>query len=88
MGSYLALALPVLDVLDVAATTEVDVLAGADEHVWGGYDIRNRRVLGVLARDPDCDGDVVGRVAEGDGESAVETEQELGPPVVVRCGDG
>lgn len=86
--AYLALALPVLNVFDVAATTEIDVLAGADEHVWGGDYIGNRVFLWIVARDPDRDGDVVGSLAEGDGEGAVKTEQELGPSVVVRCGEG
>ena len=86
--SHLALALPILNIFYVASATEVDVLAGADEHVRGGDYVGNRVLLWIVAGDPDRDGDVVGGLAEGDGESAMETEQELGSSVVVRCGEG
>ena len=63
------------------------MLAGADEHVRGGDYVGNRMFLWIVAGDPDRERDVVGRLAEGDGESAMETEQELGSSVVVSCGD-
>lgn len=40
-------------------------------------------LLWIIPGDPDRDGDVVGGLAIGDGESAVETEQELGSAIVV-----
>jgi len=86
--SHLALALPVLNVVDVAAATKFNVLAGADKHTRGGYDVGDRMFPWMVARDPDRDRNVVGRLAVGDGERAVETEQELGPSVVVCCGEG
>jgi hypothetical protein len=85
--SYLALALPVLDVFDVAATAGVDLLARADEHVRGSHNIGNRAFLGIVSGDPDRDWDVVGRLPVGDGEGPMQTEQELGPPVVVSCAE-
>jgi len=41
----------------------------------------------IVASDPDRDGDIVGGLAEGDGENTMETEQELGSAVVVSCGE-
>lgn len=75
--------MPVLNILDIATTTEVDGLTGTDEHVCGGYDIRDRVFPWVVPGDPDRDRDVVGRLAVGDGEGAVKAEQKLGPSVVV-----
>ena len=63
------------------------MLAGADEHVRGGYDICERVILWIVPGDPDRDRDVIGRVAVGDGEGAMEAEQELGPSVVVSWGE-
>ena len=64
------------------------MLAGTDEHVRGGDYVGNRVFLWIVASDPDRDRDVVGRLAEGDGDNAMETEQELGSSVVVSCGEG
>lgn len=84
--SYLALALPVLDVIDVTTPAEVDLLARADEHVWGGHDVGYRVFLWIVSGEPDRDRDVVCGLAVGDGESAMDTEQQLGSAVVVRWG--
>jgi hypothetical protein len=75
MISHLALALPVLNVFDGTATAEVDVLASADEHIWGSYDISNRMLFWIVSSEPDRDWDVVGCSTIGNGESAVKTEQ-------------
>lgn len=88
MISYLALALPVLKVLDVTTTAEVDVFAGAYEHVWGGYDVYDRVFLWIVSSDPDRDWNVVGRLTVSDGKNAVKTEQQEGPSVVISCGRG
>lgn len=58
----------------------------ADEEVGGGDDVDDGGLSGVVACDPECDGDVVRSASERDGEEAVETEEELGAAVVVRCG--
>lgn len=73
-------------VFDVTTTAEVDVLASADEHVRGSYDISNRMLLWIVSGDPDGDWDVVGRLTICNGESAMKTEQQLGPSVVVSYG--
>jgi len=62
-------------------------LARADEHVWGGYDVWDRVFLWIVSSEPDRDGNVVGRLAVGYGESAMKTKQQLGSPVVVSCGE-
>ena len=80
--AYLVLSLPVLQVVVAAATADVEEAAGADEHVAGGDDIDEGRVPGVLADDPDGEGDVVAGAAVCDGEEAVETEEQLGAAVV------
>lgn len=63
------------------------MLAGTDEHIWGGYDVCNRVVLWVVSGDPDRDRNVVCRLPIGDGESSMETEQQLGSSVVVSYGE-
>lgn len=74
MISYLALALPVANVLDVTTTTEVDVLTGTYEHVWGCYDVWDRVFLWIVPSDPDGDWDVVGRVTVSYGKNAMKTK--------------
>lgn len=63
-------------------------MAGTDEHVQCGDYVGNRVFLWIVASDPDRDRNVVGGLAEGDGDDAMETEQELGSSVVVSCGEG
>lgn len=70
----LALCLPGLGVLKGAATTDIDVLAGLDEHVTGGHDIYHRRISRIRVGEPDSDGDVVRRLAVDDGEKPVHTQ--------------
>lgn len=84
-GTHLGLSVPVEDVREGAPAAELDVLAGADEDVAGGDDVGDGRVAGVVACEPDGDGDVVGGAPERDGEEAVQAEEELGTAVVVRC---
>ena len=45
-------------------------------------------LLWIVSGDPDRDGDVVRRLAVGDGEGAMKTEQKLGPSVVVSWREG
>lgn len=82
----LGLSLPIVDVLYRASPAEIDVFSRTDEHVLGGDDIADRGVARVLLCEPDRDGDVVGGALEGNGDETVETEEELGTAVVVRCG--
>lgn len=72
-----------MNVLDVTATAEVDVLISSDEHVWGSYDVSNRMFLGVVSGDPDRDWDIVGCLTIGDGKSPMKTEQQLGSSIIV-----
>jgi hypothetical protein len=85
MSGYLAFALPLLDVVDVDSTADIDVFAGLYEHVGGGNDIDDGGLGRILAHDPECDGDVVRGVAECDWEESVETEEKLGAAVIVCC---
>jgi hypothetical protein len=72
----------VLDVVDIAPSADIDVLSGLDKHVISRDYIRDRRLAGILAGDPDRDGNVVRGLAIGDGEEAVDAEQQLGTPVI------
>jgi len=56
-----------LYVLKVAAATGVDSGAWLDKKVWRWDDIYDGRVNGVIASDPECDGDVVLSTVVGDG---------------------
>lgn len=85
MGTHLALSLPIAEVVDETAPANVHVRCGAYEHVACGHDVCDRRGARVLSGDPDGDRDVVGRAAEGNWKEAMETEQQLGPAVVVGC---
>jgi len=58
-----------------------------DKHGRGSYDVGNRVFLWIVPSEPDCDWDVVGRLTVGNGEGAVKTEKQLGPSVVVSCGE-
>ena len=62
-------------------------MAGADEHVWCGYDVWDGVFPRIVSSDPDRDWNVVGRLPVGDGESAVKTKEQLGSPIVVSCGE-
>ena len=85
LAANLAFAFPVADILDATAAADIHVRPSTDEHVASWDDIRQRRVAGILSWYPNRDRDVVGCSAEGYREEAVETEKELGPPVVIRC---
>ena len=62
-------------------------MARTDEHVWGGYDVWDGVFPWIVSGEPDRDGNVVGGLPVGDGESAMKTEEQLGSPVVVSCGE-
>jgi len=81
-GAHLALSGPVLGVLDVTSAADIDVLAGLDEHVGCGDNVRYRGLAGVLSRDPEGDRDVVRGIAICDGKQAVYADEELGAAVV------
>lgn len=83
MKGYLALALPVLNVVEAASPAEVDEPARLDEDACGGDDIGDGGLAGIVSDEPEGDGDVVGGVAEDDGEDAVETDEEVCAAVVV-----
>ena len=82
-ATNLALAFPIADILDETSTADVHVRARSDEHIAGRNDIGDWRVPGVVAWQPDSDRDVVGCSAESYWKQAMQTEQELGPSVVV-----
>ena len=54
-----------------------------DEEVCGGDDVEDGVVAGVGCWEPEGDREVVGGVTEGDGEEAVESDEEVGATVVV-----
>lgn len=80
----LALALPDLNVLDVAATTHVNKGCGSNEHVMSRNDIWDRRKTGVVPGNPDSDRNIVDGASKMNWEKTVETEQELCATVVIR----
>ena len=82
---HLVLPFPVGDVLDPAEPAHVDVFARLDKHVRRGDDEGQGWFAGVLARQPHCDGDVVGCLAIVDGQEAMNAEQELFATVVIGC---
>jgi hypothetical protein len=67
----------------VYLSTEIDVFRRSDQHLRSGDDVAHGWVLGVLVRDPGGDGDVVGVSAEGDGDGAVQAEEDDGLACVV-----
>lgn len=81
-GTDLGFAFPVLDVLECASAAGIEILARLDKHVGGRDYIDDGGLAGVVSGQPDGDGDVVGCLAVGDGEEAVDTEEELGPAVI------
>lgn len=82
-ATTLTFALPVSNIFQVTTTTEVDVLASADEHIRGSYDISNGVFSWIIPGDPDRDWDIISGVTIGDWENAMKTEQQLGPSIVV-----
>lgn len=80
--THLGLSRPLVRVLWRAAAADVDVFARLYEHVRSRDDIRDRRLPGVVAGDPERDRDVVGCIAEGDGQQTVDAEQQLGAAVI------
>lgn len=87
-ATYLVLLGPIRNIVYLAATTDVDVFAGPDEHVIGGDDVDDRWLARVVPSYPERDRDVVRGATVGYGQQAVETEQQLGAAVVVRCNGG
>ena len=81
--THLWLACPKREVVERASACEVYGLGWTNEEVGGGDDIENRRVAGIGNWEPEGDGEVVGRTAEGDWEEAVKTEQKLSATVIV-----
>lgn len=63
------------------------MLARADEHFWGGYDVWDGVFPWIVSGEPDRDRNVVGGPPVGDGESAVKTDEQLRSAVVVSCGE-
>lgn len=78
----LGLGTPSLDVGAADLAVGVHVGSLADEHVWRGDDKGERGLAWIVARDPECDGDVVRVAAELDGDGAGEGEEELGAAIV------
>lgn len=74
-----------MHVIEIASAADLDVFRRLDKHVACGDDIDDGRLAWVGEGEPDGYGDVVAGAAEGDGEEAVEAEQQLGAAVVVRC---
>lgn len=83
-GTDLALAVPICRVLELASPTDVDVFTGPHEHVACGHDIRDRGLARVIPSYPEGDRNVVRGGAVGDGQQAVQTEQQLCAAIVVR----
>lgn len=82
----LAFLLPVLDVFDLAASTDVHVLARSDEHIISGHNVRDWWLARIISSYPHSDRYVVARSTVGDRQKAMQTEQQLCPAVVVGCG--
>jgi hypothetical protein len=62
--TYFALSFPMLDVFNVASTTDIHVLCGLDKHVIGGHNVHDRRLSRILSGDPNRYGDVIRGLAE------------------------
>jgi hypothetical protein len=84
VGSHLRLALPVLKVRNCATATRVYVRPGADEHVAGWDDVRDRWLPRMVACEPNGDRDMVACAPIGNGEKAMQTQQQQLASVVVR----
>jgi len=74
--------LPMLNVLDIASATYIDVLSRFNNHLISGDDIGNRRLARVVSCDPKSDGNIIGCITKGNREKAVKAEKELGAAVV------
>ena len=84
-GTDLPLAAPVAEILPVVlvdAAVELDTLALTDEHTARRDDVDHRRAPGRVEREPDSDRDVVPGRGVGDGQRAVQAEQEERPAVI------
>lgn len=78
----LVFTLPMLDVLDIASATYIDVLSRFNNHLIGRDNIGDRRLTRVVSCDPKSDGNIIGCITKGNREKAVEAEKELGAAVV------
>lgn len=76
--------MPICSVLELASPADIDVFAGPHKHVTCGYDICDRGLARVIPSYPEGDRNVVRGGAVGDGQQAVQTEQQLGAAIVVR----
>lgn len=76
--------MPICSVLELASPADIDVFAGPHKHVTCGYDICDRGLARVIPSYPEGDRNVVRGGPVGDGQQAVQTEQQLGAAIVVR----
>jgi hypothetical protein len=83
--AYVIAGVPLRDERVVDAACEVHVLTWLDDHLRRGRDHDDGRDLGVLLRNPDGQGDVVGCLAERHGDSALERQHVDHVSVVVGC---
>lgn len=80
---------PIMQVGDGYGSGGVNEGVGAfDDHVASGVDVNEGRVVGERVEEPNDDGDVVGMVLEGHGDSAIGLEESDGAAIVVGEGSG
>lgn len=74
--------LPMLNILNVASATYIDILSRFDNHVICRDDISDRRLTRIVSCDPKSDRNIIGCITKGNRKKTVEAEKELGAAVV------